>query len=217
MTNPLGLLCFLFVLWPTISSATASVETHYISDQLIITMREQPQQSAGPVALLSSDTAVALLDIEGEYARIRTADEKIGYIKRAYLKKQTPKSIIIEKQKTELAQKQERIDHLQPVRDQYDLTVTQLEETRAALEKATESYQNLRKKSQDLVSIVEQREHLLKVNKELLSRVTRLQKENESLIDSKALKWFLSGAGLLFAGWLLGKLSRGRRRNTIFT
>ena len=217
MTNPLGLLCFLFVLWPTISSATASVETHYISDQLIITMREQPQQSAGPVALLSSDTAVALLDIEGEYARIRTADEKIGYIKRAYLKKQTPKSIIIEKQKTELAQKQERIDRLQPVRDQYDLTVTQLEETRATLEKTTESYQNLRKKSQGLVSIVEQRDHLLKDNKELLSRVTKLQKENESLINSKALKWFLSGAGLLFAGWLLGKLSRGRRRNTIFT
>ena len=56
---------------------------------------------------------------------------------------------------------------------------------------------------------------LQRAHAEAQQQLVALQEANASLKNSTRLTWFLSGAGVILAGWLLGMTSerwRGRRR-----
>ena len=74
---------------------TANAETRYISDQLVVSLREQPQKGAQSITYLKTDMAVEVLEEDGEYIKVQTEAGEVGYIKQNYLTTKTPRSAII--------------------------------------------------------------------------------------------------------------------------
>jgi len=218
----------------TCLATTVEAETRYISDQLVVSLRERPQKSAPSITYLRTDMAVEVLEEDGEYIKVQTEAGEIGYIKQNYLSTKTPSSAIIkqlQRERDRLATKagemqqqvttatsksnqsqQELATQLKASKAQASELQNELQGTKAALAQATQAYQTLQNDAKEVVEITIERDQLRKSNQELTATVADLEGEVEGLAMTGIIKWFLAGAGVLFIGWLIGK-SSGRRRS----
>jgi len=226
----IGLICWV---------AVAGAETLYISDQLVVSLREQPQAGAQSVTHLKTDMAVNTLEEAGEYIKVQTKAGEIGYIKRNYLTADTPKAEVVKQLQRERDRLTAKAVELQQQVEQQVATATsqrqesqqelatqltesqkqvnelqeKLKESQATLTRTSQDYQALQKDAKAVVEIAQERDQLRATNQELSSAVVDLESEVEGLTMTGIIKWFLAGAGVLALGWLIGKFSGNRRRS----
>jgi SH3 domain protein len=220
----------------TFWAAIAGAETRYVSDQLVVALREQPRQSAQSITYLKTDMAVKILEETGEYIKIQTEAGEIGYIKQNYLTPNTPKTAIIKQlqrendrltNKVKEIQRQIEAATSQGDKSQQELASQLAENNRqisdlenkfktsqASLASINRAYQKLQKDAKGVIEITKERVELRATNQELTTAVTSLKDEVESLTMTGIIKWFLAGGGVLLLGWIIGKLSGGRRRSS---
>lgn len=79
------------------------------------------------------------------------------------------------------------------------------------IERLEKEIKNLKTTMGDAVNIAEERDRLLEDNKRLRTSNERLESEVRGSERREMMYWFLAGAGVLFAGWLIGKASRQKR------
>lgn len=208
------------------SITTAWAEIRYISDQLVVSLREQPLDNAASITYLRTDAPVEILEEAGTYLKVRTRDGKTGFIKSNYLSQSTPKSTVIqqlEKERDRLAGKLVELEQQVSssasrsgqVESQVGDLQKQLNQSQADLARTRKDYQALQKSAKNVVAITTDRDRLQKTNQELSATVSRLEEDQAALMQTGAIKWFLAGGGILFLGWLLGKISRSNRRRTL--
>ncbi|MBE0577588.1 MAG: TIGR04211 family SH3 domain-containing protein [Desulfuromonadales bacterium] len=220
----------------TLLATTARAETRYISDQLIVTLREKPQQNAQSITHLKTDTPVEVLEDAGDFVKVKTKAGEIGYVQTHYLLPETPKAIIIrqlQQERDRLAVKvaemqrqlatvtsrgdktqQELATQLAESDKQLDELREKLEESQTTLTRISQDYETLQKDAEDVVNIARERDQLRETNQELTTDVASLKDQVKDLTMSAIIKWFLAGAGVLLLGWIIGKSSGGRRRGT---
>jgi SH3 domain protein len=211
-------------------------ETRYVSDQLVVSLREQPENSAPPITYLRTDTAVEVLEETGDYIKARTKEGEVGYILQKYLTTATPKPVIISKLQEERDQLAGKIEEIrqqaasttsQSSKSQQELALQLIDlrennaalqdkwiQSQAELKQARQDYQALQNDAKEVIAITAERDQLRTINQELSARNIALDKEVGSLTRTGVIKWFLAGAGVLFFGWVIGKASGNRRRSS---
>jgi len=212
--------------------------TLYISDQLVVSLRESPQNNSKTIVYLRTDTPVELLKAGKEYSKVKTAKGEIGYIQQTFLTDSSPKPIIIKR----LAQENESLNvRIQELEKRYNEAfskgdeaqtklITELEALRAKDEKlqrslnesnqelavVTKAYEALKANAQNILAITNERNQLKLSHEKLTTTVTSLESERIELLKKEAIKWFIAGAGVLFLGWVLGKFSKSRRKGSLY-
>lgn len=212
-------------------------ETRYVSDLLIITLREDTSGQGKVLRTLRSDTPVEVLAEAGEYIKVRAPDGIVGWIKKRYTTLETPKPVIIDrlekqiarltadldavrKEKTmlsekagqALAAKEKRVEALEPVVEEKDETIQRLRNELAALEK---KYAALMGNAKNVSALMEEAkaaqqnaQYLRKENERLRALRQTFEKETRHLKKNIMVRWFVAGAATLLVGMLLGKISR---------
>ncbi len=94
-----GGVCFLSLL------ATGLAETMYVTDRLYLSLRKGPGLGEPSLGVLSSDMKVEVLETEGDWARVRAEDGRVGWVIRKFLVADLPKPIVIQQLKEELEKK----------------------------------------------------------------------------------------------------------------
>jgi SH3 domain protein len=231
----IGLIMFLLLF---VSTSAAWSATRYIADQLIVSLRELPDDNSNIISYLKTDTPVELLEAGKEYSKVTTADGATGYIQSHYLTEKIPKATTIKRLTQENQSLNERIQNLD---QKYQETFSkgddankklldELESLRASeiqlkkdlsqsndnLAEITDAYESLKANSQDIIAITDERNRLKTRVEELSTDFTRLQEEKKGSQKNQAIRWFLAGAGVLLFGWMLGKFSRSRRRSSLY-
>ncbi|HMB14854.1 MAG TPA: TIGR04211 family SH3 domain-containing protein [Pelovirga sp.] len=216
-------LIFLVSLLAVLLAGTATAETRYISDTLVVTVRNNTSNDYQVLERLISNTPVTILAEQGNFYQVRTPDGSEGYVLQQYITADPPKTLIIEQLQTQIAaleedyrQLQARYTELQDVNeDAVENTnlVIQLEETRTNLKQMTEQYENLRESSADVLTLYENNQLLEEQNQSLNREVQVLREENSSFHRSNMIQWFLAGAAVFLGGWLIGKISRQKSRS----
>jgi len=200
----------------------ATAATQYVTDQLVISLRETAAPDSTIIGHLKTDDAVELLTEAGEFARI-SSDDGTGYVLKQYLTATQPKQFTINKLKQEVAgltrqlesytagadDQQQELVRLRQANGQLE---TDLSRTKNELDNLQMKYDRILANSEDLLAIIQERDQLRETNTRLEADATTLREENESLLATGIIKWFLAGAGTLLCGWLLGKISRKKRR-----
>ena len=213
----------------------AAAETMYVSDQLLITFRQG--KSTGHKILKTLKTGAPLEILEREegdnYLKVRLQSGEEGYVLSQYLTNDTPKLILIsrlEKQleeiRKQLAQaktkRTESSRELNAVQEKQALKEGELtgsinelnrdlEKTKKDLQIATVKYNTLLDNSGKVVEITNDRDRLKASNEKISSEVQSLTAENDDLLRTGMIKWFLAGGGVLLLGWIIGKISRKRK------
>ena len=88
------LLIFAIILTITIKSVFA--DTRYVSDELIISVRDGQNQDDNVLGYIRTGTAVDVFEEKGRYLRIRTKDGLEGWVQTQYIISEKPNGRIID-------------------------------------------------------------------------------------------------------------------------
>ena len=226
--------CILVGLLTLTMATAATAETRYVSDTLVITVRELPDDTSTRIKNIVTDTSFEVLEEDGEYLKVRLENGTEGYVKQRYTSTAIPKPVQIEKLTREKEQLSKQYDELTAslgekestsISRQKELQTTleelkkELAQQKAANTKLDSDFANLNKEhttlksnADNVVQIVNQSEKFRADNERLLIEFEALQGENAMLLRTAVIKWVLTGAGILFIGWIMGKASRNKRR-----
>ncbi|MFO7831313.1 MAG: TIGR04211 family SH3 domain-containing protein [Desulfuromonadaceae bacterium] len=193
-------------------SQWAAAETRYVADQLVITLREGMGNEYRVLRTLRTDTPMEVLGEQGRYLHVRLADGTEGYVLKQYISTKRPKSQRIKELEAE-------VERLTAQAEEHADVVAEAEQARAEVELLQEE---LQAKEEELAEIRELSDNALMLDKErkrlqheldaAQKELNKLQKENRTMLSTVSVKWFLAGGGTLFAGWIMGKLSRRKKR-----
>ncbi len=190
----------------------ATADTRYVADQLVITVREGMGNEYRVKRTIKTDTRMEVLEEQGRYLRVRLNDGTEGYVLTQYVSTQRPKSQIIKELEAE-------VEGLRSQTEAQAAAVADAEQTRAEVELLQQRVQS---KEEELVKIRELSDNALMLDEErkrlkleldaAQEELNRLREENRTILSTASTKWFLAGGGTLFAGWVMGKLSRRKKR-----
>lgn len=220
---------------------TAWADTRYVSDRLIISMREgrSPQDTA--VAFIVAGTPVEVLEEKGEHLLVKIANGQEGWVRTKYILTQRPKPMVIKELKATVKELENQIgsmktqaplspDSAADIRNVYELKLKNLEanleqekKTSAATQTELKEIKGRNKKLQADVNRVSEQNATLSQqdtgSDALKKEIKSLRQTNQALtqeINQKetaaqpsmlpsAIKWFLTGGGVLLLGLFLGR------------
>jgi len=194
--------------------------TKYVSDVMEITLRTGPTIGHKIIAMLRSDHALETLEEGPDWSRVRTQDGKEGWVLSRFLTAQAPNRVrlaSLQKEYDGIRQKIETLttENTQLTAENSRLSAT-LGESQTTIEKLNTAYEALKKDAADFINLKTRFE---KSSAELAKQTglaEQFEAELSKLRFNDRVRWFLSGAGVLLLGMIIGAvLKRQRRRSSL--
>ena len=231
------ILAFFFIVAFIVSASINSVfaDTRYVSDRLIISIRDGQDQNAAVLGYLETAAPVEILEEKGDFLRIRTEDGIEGWVRTQYIVSEKPKALIIDNLKNKIETLNKEIETLKNEQDSgsntlsktkkmYQNNIEELKEevninqkfaAKAKIDfiQLDEKYKNLLKNSKNTEGLIEEVEKLKKLNAELNTEVKSLRKDRKNPLKSNRIQSFIAGAGVLILGFILGGSAKKRKKS----
>ncbi|MFC1889115.1 TIGR04211 family SH3 domain-containing protein [Thermodesulfobacteriota bacterium] len=209
------ILIILCILAPTAATATDL----YVSDtSLEANLRTGAGGGHRIIAMLKAGTPVNFLREDNGWLEVELGDGKTGWILKRYMTERPPWRITAEKLvkknaalEADLAREKE--DHASIAVEHGQLR-EQLKVKTESLATLQEKYDVLRRGSAKYLDLKKAHESLISQSKQDKAMAKSLKEDNVELKFSRNVRWFLSGAGVLAFGLLVGMSMGGRRRST---
>ncbi|MDY0190976.1 MAG: TIGR04211 family SH3 domain-containing protein [Desulfuromonas sp.] len=219
----LGWIMIVVACGAVLSAGVASADTRYVSDQLVITLREGMSNKYRVIKTLKTDTAMEVLAEQDNYLYVQLTDGTKGYVLKQYISKKTPNSQRVKQLVDELAALQasqsQQAQLTEQVQSEAAMLRNQLNEANSALTLNEELLNNtknelneLQIKAENVVLIDEERQRLKTELSAVNDELESLRHDNNEMLKTAMIKWFVAGAGVLFVGWVAGKFSRKKKR-----
>ncbi len=211
-------------------------KTGYVSDMLLLTFRQGPGNSYAVAKTLKSNTPVTILEEKDGFYKVELASKEIGWVDKNFIIFTLPKTVIIdqlEKTKEKLENKNIKLqsdtkvlkDKLVSIKQDYSQTIKKLEtslkksldekrKTDDTLLDSQKKYNILTDQSKNIQSIVKENKKFKKQNQALSSELTILKVKNKNLFKTGMIKWFLTGAGVLLIGWIIGQSVASKQKQS---
>ncbi len=168
------LTCCLFLFFSNPATLTAAsppenTETRYVSDFLVINIKDQLEKPYSVVKIARSGDPLEILGEQDNYYKVKTIDGKTGWIAKQYAKKEIPKILIIKKLKEELEDlKNRQIDNVfggvYPETDVENQCKTRCIQIKEELEASKIEIHTLIKEKQELLTNLSSESSLTTVN-----------------------------------------------------
>jgi len=213
--------CLMFLLFLPAREALAA--TQYVSDQITVLLRRGPGTEYKILKNMQTGTGVEVLEEGEEYFFVRHQDGTEGYVLKQYLTSDLPKSTVIARLNQEKDRLKSRIEELKAgaggwVKEKEELQ-RQLADVQQAFQgekskrlAVTKDYESLQEGAKNVSDLLGERDKLKAENEQQAAELKKLRQENDKILRTALFRWFLAGAGVLFAGWIMGKQSRTKRR-----
>jgi SH3 domain protein len=219
---PKVIFSFLLV-FATVLTTPVWAEQRYVSDQLLITLRQGQGEKFKILKMLKTGAPLEVLEDNGDYLRVRTEDGTDGYVLNQYVTDETPKPVVISRLEKENADLKNRLEGLQAKQAEMSRNLGDVSKDRAAAETSMADlkgevqaiqakYDDLKEKAANVVQLSTEHDRLKQENSQLAGEVDTLRQKNDKLLYNGAIKWFLAGGGVLLFGWILGRISRNKRK-----
>jgi SH3 domain protein len=220
-----------------VSASTTSVfaDTRYVSDRLIISVRDGQNQDAAVLGYIETGTPVDILEEKEDLLKIRTEDGIEGWVRAQYIVSEKPKALIIENLKNEIMSLNKEFENLKngqasasntlsKTKKMYLNKIEELEEevnvnqkfaakAKSDFIQLDKKYTNLLKHSKNTEELISQVDKLKKLNAELNTEVKSLRKDQKNPLKSNRIQSFIAGAGVLLFGFILGGSARKKKRS----
>lgn len=231
------ILVILFIVAFTLSVSINSVfaDTRYVSDRLIISVRNGQNQNAAVLGYIETGEPVDVLEEKEDLLRIRTEDLIEGWVRAKYIDSEKPKVLIIENLENEIKALNKDIKTVKNEQDSVSNTLSktkkmyqeEIEELKeevninqkfAAKAKSdfiqlNKKYTNLLKHSKKTGELIGEVDKLKKLNAELNTEVKSLRKDRKNPLKSNRIQSFIAGAGVLLFGFILGGSVKKKKRS----
>lgn len=204
---------FLLLIIPVGFVVAAHADTQYVSDMLVLIIRDNPAKDANILGSLQTADPVEVLEASDRFMRIRTQEGLEGWVQKNFITPGKPKAIIIKEMKNEISQLKAKIEEFENNRDA-DLNEIRdsSQDDKLKIKQITEKYNNLLKESKTkIAALTGKRDKLKAINTELNIEVDNLTQDLNSHPKTKRVQYFLAGAGVLLLGFFLGLSSKRKK------
>jgi len=211
-------LTLLITLWSP--SAGEPAETLYVSDTTLeANLRTGTSQENRIIGMLRPGTQVTLLSEEDGWAEVTLEDGRTGWILRRYLSERPPWRETAEQLQKENEQLR---NQLNKVRTEYQQIAQKSAELQKQMDSQQGEFQSLQREHEDLrkssttyLNLKMAYENLQNEARQNKAKLDEVENAYSKLKTSRAIRWFLSGAGVLMLGWIVGSsMARIRRRRS---
>jgi SH3 domain protein len=228
----------MFVIIFTANIKSLFAETRYVSDKLIISVRDGPNQDDNVLGYIRTGTAVDVLEERERYLRIKTEDGLDGWVQAQYIISEKSDGRIIEDLRNEINGLTKKIEFLKNEEGTLSdklLAKKQINETKIKeLEKELNiSQENTAKLKNDLIELDKKYKKLLsntentdelirklekskELDSNLKNEISNIKKEIQTPRKSSIIKPFLAGAGVFFVGFILGAITKRKKRSKFY-
>jgi len=213
------LLAFLSLVLLSLSS-TAIAKTQYVSDELVINMRSGKGNGYKIIKIIKSGTPLTVLQEDSGYVQARTPQGVEGWVLSRFLINTPVARTLLAKAQEDVAQMKEKYDSMstelstiKAERDMLSSSESKLLNNKETLNTQLAKLKKIAARPMQLEAENDQlRNELVKIETE-----NRLMKqEYQALEDNADQEWFMTGAGVLFGGMILGlifpKLRSGQKK-----
>jgi SH3 domain protein len=218
---------FIFVIIFTATIKSVFADTRYVSDELIISVRDGQNQDDNVLGHIRTGTAVDVLEEKGRYLRIKTENGLEGWVQAQYIIPEKPNARIIEDLRNELNEQDALSDKFLAKKIIYEIRIRELEQELNINQKNTakekSEQKELNKKYKKLLSYSENTDELIKklekskqLDSKLKTEISNLKKSSKNPLKSSMIQPFLAGAGILIVGFILGGLTRRRKKSKFY-
>lgn len=193
---------------------TSDAETKYVSGVMQITMRTGPGTGNKIIKMIKSGQAMNIIQSEEGWSLVRLPDGKEGWVLNHLIKSEKPKILLFDN----LEKKYNRIlKSITDIKDknsklllEKETLVTEYQEKNKSFNEVSQLYNSLKERSARLLTL----ESKFKKADELLEKRTAINELLEKELASKNIEWFLYGAGVFLAGFVLGFSTRRKPRRS---
>jgi len=207
---------FFIVLFSTVVQA----ETMYISDIIKITVRTGPGIDRKIIAMIKSGERVEVLKPEKEWSFVRITNGKEGWVLSRFLKSKEPDGLVLDRYiKKHSALKNQAVSLIEEnnvYKKENNKLNSELKTNKEMSDKIKSSYETLKKESAEFLEL---KSNYKKTSSKLIEqtkKAEKLEKELTKLLLHQNIKWFLSGAGVLLLGFVIGfSTKRQRSRSSL--
>lgn len=209
---------FVFCLCLLLLAVSARAETQYVSDEMHITFRSGPGGDRKIIKLLVSDQAVDVMQQEGDWALVRLPDGREGWVLHRYLTTKEPCDNVLARLQADHEGLAKRTDALERENDALkknnETLAAGLKNTQTELAETQGAFEALKKESAAYLELKASHKKTAARLSEQTERADTLEAELTALSNNHSIKWFLSGAGILVLGVVLGLISRPKKRKS---
>jgi len=215
MKKQLGIVFFILIGHITI---TGAADTRYVSGVMEVTMRTGPGTDHRVIAMVSSGEQLNVIETGPTWSKVSRSDGKTGYVLNRFITPDVPCHIRLKqletKHQTLLEQSAEPLKEVARLTEENTRLKTSLDTAENSLKNLQAAHDALIKDSRNYLKIKSKYDKTSKGLSEQTARVKKLEAEIAQLGWNQKIRWFLSGAGVLFFGFLIGLFSKRRRRRS---
>lgn len=201
-----------------LSTAVLAETKHYINDSMKITMRTGPGTDRKIIALLSVGQEVEILKAEDEWTMVRLLNGKEGWVISRFLTDQTPDSIQLEALKKNNSALQAKAASLmeenKALKDENRKLSSDLNTSEKKEKDLSKDYETLKRESKQFLDLQAKYKASTSKLAEQTQKAEKYEDELTKLLWNKNIKWFLSGAGVLILGFIIGFSTKRQRRHS---
>ena len=198
--------------WILLLAATSWAENIYVSENIRLTVRKEPGNDKKIVSILTSGDQVNVLQFGDEWTKIRLSDDKEGWVLSRFLSTQVPSSVALkalEKKYADLvAQSGMPQEDVRRLKEENEKLAADLQNCSKQIQSLNDSYQALKNDSQEVVKLRADYDDALARVSDQGKKLEQMEAEVGKATFDQNFKWFLAGAGVLLAGFLIGSIAR---------
>jgi SH3 domain protein len=202
------------------AGVSASAETWYITDSVEITLRTGPGIDHKIIAMLRSGQPLEVVEPGEEWTEIVTPAGTTGWVLNRFLSATPPARLELdglrERYKTVTLQAADLQDENNRLKAENRQMQTELEQDAKKLAALQQTYDTLKSESADFFTLKSKYKKAAAGLAQISEKAKRLETEVQELQFNKNIRWFLTGAGVLVFGFIIGfSAKRQRRRSSL--
>jgi len=189
---------------------------YYVDDGLTITVRTGPAMDRKIVALPAVGQEMEVLKSENDWSLVRLPNGKEGWVLSRFITDETPKGIQLEvltrrydalKDKAAALTEENKI-----LKEENNTLSADLNNSETKLKSTGNAYETLKKDSAQFLELQTKYKEATSKLAEQTQKAEKYEDELTKLLWNKNIKWFLSGAGVLILGFIIGFSTKRQRR-----
>lgn len=201
-------------------STPVLAESKYISDTMKITMRTGPGNDRKIISLLSIGKKVEVLEPGDEWTLVRLDNGKEGWVISRFLTDKIPSDIELEILKSKHQALKANASKMQEENSLLKAGNKKLNTEFAVitkkLQKTSKNYEALKRDSKEFLKLQSKFKESSSKLADQTKKAEKFEDELTKLLWNQNIKWFLSGAGVLILGFIIGfSTKRQRRRSSL--
>ena len=203
----------------TKSAAKKAKTTQYVTDNLAITLRSGKTNEHRIIRSLESGTKLRVLKTDKTHARVKTPDGTVGWVMKRFLVDEPVARTVLPPIREKLAKLENKYSelrkkHQEIIKERNELAViaSKYEKLETQHKKISEEAYHLRKMASETDQIYQENQSLTKNNASLEAQREVLLSEIKELRNGNNKLWFLTGAGVIFLGILIGAMLARTRK-----